>query len=155
MNVTDVFSQKNVQVTVQRVEQSDFKVITKKRFFFNWSKFKQEAEIYKLVFTDSPEILGLIGLIYVPSEDRVEIKLLAVARENVGSGKQYEGIAGCLIAYAVREALKNYGALACVSLTPKTEIYQHYINKYQMKPAGQQVYLDGQALFELINIYDI
>jgi hypothetical protein len=37
----------------------------------------------------------------------------------MGSGKQYEGIAGCLIAYTAREALKKYGGLAGVSLKPK------------------------------------
>jgi hypothetical protein len=155
MNITEVSGQKAIPVIVQRVEPSDFKGITKKQFFFRWDQLKGEADIYKLTFTDSPEILGLMGLIDLPSEYRIEIKLLAVSKENMGSGKQYEGIAGCLIAYTAREALKKYGGLAAVSLKPKTEIRQHYINKYGMKPAGQQVYLDGQALFDLINIYEI
>jgi len=155
MIITEVSGKKAILVIVQRVETPDFKGITKKQFFFRWDQLKDEADIYKLTFTDSPAILGLVGLIDIPAEYRIEIKLLAVSKENMGSGKRYEGIAGCLIAYTAREALKKYGGLAAVSLKPKTEIRQHYINKYGMKPAGQQVYLDGQELFDLINTYEI
>ena len=155
MIITEVSGKRVIPVIVQRVEPSDFKGITKKQFFFRWDQLKDEADIYKLTFTDNPAILGLVGLIDVASEHRTAIKLLAVSKETMGSGKQYEGIAGCLIAYTAREALKKYGGLAAVSLKPKTEIRQHYINKYGMKPAGQQVYLDGQELFDLINTYEI
>jgi hypothetical protein len=147
--------QKAVSVIVKPVESVDFKIITKAKYFFKWDQLKNEADLYKLTLTNNTEILGLVGLIDTPSEYRIEIKLLAASRENVGSAKKYKGIAGCLIAYAAREALKRYGHLACVSLRPKTEIRQHYINQYGMQSAGQQVYLDGQALFNLINTYEI
>jgi hypothetical protein len=91
MEITEVSGQKAVPVIVQRVESSDFKGITKKQFFFRWDQLKGEADIYKLTFEDSPVILGLIALIDVPSEYRIEIKLLTVSKENRGSGKQYEG----------------------------------------------------------------
>jgi hypothetical protein len=68
MNITEVSGQKAIPVIVQRVEPSDFKGITKKQFFFRWDQLKGEADIYKLTFTDSPAILGLMGLIDVPSE---------------------------------------------------------------------------------------
>ena len=155
MNITDVLNQKKVPIIVTQVEFSDFKNITKKQFFFRWEQLKQEADLYKLIFTEKHAILGLIGLIDVPSEFRMEIKLLAVSKENRGKGKQYEGIAGCLIGYAAKAALKKYGGLACISLKPKTELRQHYMNKYGMKSGGAQLYLDGQELIELINIYDL
>ena len=129
------------------------KASPKSNFFFRWDQLKGEADLYKLTFVDSPVILGLMALIDVPAEYRIEIKLLTVSRENRGSGKQYDGIAGCLIAYSAREAARKYGSLACISLKPKTEIRLHYINKYGMKPAGEQVYLDGQGLIDLINAY--
>jgi len=142
-------------VIVQRVEPSDFKDITKRQFFFRWDQLKGEADLYKLTFEDSPVILGLIALVDVPSEYRIEIKLIAVSNENRGRLKKYEGIAGCLIAYAAREALKKYDRLACISLTPKTELRRHYITKYGMKTAGQQVYAENENLWELIETYDI
>jgi hypothetical protein len=153
MNITEVSGGKVVPVFVQQVEPSDFKNITKRQFFFRWDQLKHEADLYKLTFTDSPVILGLMALIDVPAEYRIEIILLTVSKENKGSGKRYEGIAGCLMAYAAKEAVEKYGRLACVSLKPKTEIRQHYINKYGMKPGGEQIYLDGQELTDLINIY--
>jgi hypothetical protein len=111
--------------------------------------------LFKLTLIDKPLILGLIGLVYVATEFRIEIKLLAVSKENMGSGKHYEGIAGCLIPYSAREALRKYGPLACISLKPKTEIRQHYMRKYGMKPGGEQIYLDGQELKNLINTYQL
>jgi hypothetical protein len=153
VNVTEVAGQKAIPVIVQGVEPSDFKSITKKQFFFRWDQLKGDADLYKLTIEDSPVILGLMALIDVPAEYRIEIKLLTVSKENKGRLKQYEGIAGCLIAYAAKEAVEKYRRLACVSLKPKTEIREHYINKYGMKPGGDQVYLDGHELRDLINIY--
>ena len=155
MHIIELLGQKAVPVNIQPVEPVDFKSITKKEFFFRWDHLKNEADLYKLTFSNDSIILGLVGLIDIPSEFRIEIKLLAASRENMGRSKKYKGIAGCLIAYAAREALKKYGHLACVSLKPKTEIRQHYIDQYGMKSAGQQVYLDGQELFNLINKYEI
>ena len=155
MNITEVSTQKIIPVIVQRVELSDFKGITKKQFFFRWDQLKNEATLYKLTFEDSTTILGLIALIDVPAEYRIEIKLIAVSKENKGKLKKYEGIAGCLITYAAREAIRKYQELACISLTPKTEIRQHYILKYGMKIAGLQVYAEYRELEELIKVYDI
>ena len=155
MNITEVSGQKAIPVIVQRVEPSDFKGITKKQFFFRWDQLKGEADLYKLTFEDSPGILGLIALIDVPSEYRIEIKLIAVSNENRGRIKQYEGIAGCLIAYAAKIALRKYYGLACVSLTPKTELRSHYIKKYRMTTAGKQIYAEYEVLKELIKTYDI
>ncbi len=89
----------------------------------------------------------------IPAEYRMEIKLLASARENVGDGKEYEGIAGCLIGFACRESVKRYGDLACVSLMPKTELQEHYRRKYGMIDAGHQLCVEGLSLIKLINKY--
>jgi hypothetical protein len=155
MNITEVYGGKAVPVIVQQVEPADFKNITKKQFFFRWDQLRHEADMHKLTFADSPVILGIMALIDVPAEYRIEIKLIAVAKENMGKLKSYEGIAGCLIAYAAREALRKYKELACISLTPKTELRQHYMMKYGMKMAGQQVYAENGILRKLIETYGI
>lgn len=155
MNITEISGGKAIPVFVQQVEPSDFKSITKKQFFFRWDELKDKADLYKLTFEDSPVILGVMALIDVPAEYRIEIKLIAVSKENKGRSKKYEGIAGCLITYAAREAISKYERLACISLTPKTELRQHYIKKYGMKTAGQQVYAENESLWELIETYDI
>ncbi len=95
-----------------------------------------------------------MSLVDIKKESRIEIRLLAVSAENRGTGKTYEHIIGDLIAFACKYALRLYGELACVSLIPKTEIVQHYINKYGMYEAGVSLCLDGIELINLIKTYD-
>ena len=57
--------------------------------------------------------------------------------------------------FACREAIKFYAENACVSLFPKTELKQHYIKKYGMTAAGKQVFLEGVALYKLLEKYEI
>lgn len=109
--------------------------------------------MYKLSLAREDNIIGLVGFVDVPADYRMEIRLLASSSENVGKGKVYEGIAGSLISFVCREALAKYGDLACVSLIPKTELKQHYINKYGMLPGGRQVFLEGKELLDLIKKY--
>ncbi|RZK66568.1 MAG: hypothetical protein EOO85_26675, partial [Pedobacter sp.] len=76
------------------------------------------------------------------SEERIDIALLAVSLENIGKEKKFDRIAGTLIAFACKEAIRNYNwQFPCVSLIPKTEIKTHYIKKYGMLDGGRQLYL--------------
>lgn len=138
--------EKEVHITL--LENIDVKKITKTRYFFDWKQASKNCLVYKLSLAESEDILGLIGLIEIPSENRIEIALICVSKENKGRSKKYDGIAGCLIAFACRMALENFGFDACVSLIPKTELKSHYINKYKMKDGGWQIYLDGKLLKE-------
>ncbi len=145
---------KKHKVIVEPVISDDYKTITKKRYFFNW-KTEKKYEVYKLRRTDSDTILGLISFINYAEEKRIEIKLLGVSIENRGTKKQYERIAGTLIGFACREAMKCYGIEACVSLVPKTEIKAHYIIKYEMMDAGKQIFLEGLPLLKMLNNYEL
>lgn len=140
-------------VHVMPIESDDFKKITVRRYSFNWKKLKNESVIYKLTLADRDDILGLIGLVEHPSEERTEIKLLALSAENVGKDKLYDRIAGCLIAFAGNEATQKYKNYRALSLVPKTEIRYHYIRKYGMLDAGWQLYLEDTPLLRVINEY--
>ncbi|HRI78123.1 MAG TPA: N-acetyltransferase [Cyclobacteriaceae bacterium] len=153
MQVTECTSGQKKHVTVKGLERGDLKKITRREYFFDWKAARKGAEMYKLSLTEDDSILGLVALVDVPAEYRLEINLLVSSVQNVGKGKRYEGIAGCLISFACREALTKYGDLACVSLTPKTELKQHYINKYGMSPGGKQVFVEGKELLDLIKKY--
>ena len=83
-----------------------------------------------------------------PGDNRLEIKLLASSKENIGVNKKFEGIVACLLAYACSESLKSYGDLACVSLIPKTALKVHYLTIYNMLDGGRQVFLEGKRLFD-------
>ena len=153
MYLIECANQNKVFVSIRKVQTEDFKTITIKRYFFKWKAYHNTCEIFKLTLLGKEDILGLIAIIDHPSEERLEIKLLAVSHENVGQKKRYDRIAGCLIAFACRNAIKRYNNFPCVSLTPKTELKKHYIHKYGMFDAGRQIYLEEEALINIINFY--
>jgi len=116
----------------------------KKQFSFNWEKEKSH-ELYKLVLKEKKEIVGLVSIIDIPKELRLEIHLLEVSKENVGKEKQLERIVGCLIAFACNLSFsKGYDGF--VSLLPKTKLVEHYKNKYGFKQFGNQL-----AVFEKLS----
>ena len=153
MNVIELVTNKKTVVEISGVEAGDFVEVTKKRFSFNWKLFKERMGLYKLQIVGSKDILGVIYLTDIPTEKRIEIKLLACSVENKGKKKIYDGIAGCLIAFACQAAIIKYGGLACVSLVPKTVLRLHYIEKYGMIDVGWQLYLEGRSLNEIIIQY--
>ena len=152
--ITHVREASEVDVVIERVREEDYKKITKARFFFDW-KTEKDNDVYKLYIAGTDEILGVMSLINYPGEQRYQINLLSVSKENRGKNKIYEGIAGNLIAYACRESIRAYGPDACVSLHPKTELKQHYIEQYGMMDAGRQVFAEGINLFRLLEKYKI
>ncbi len=153
MTITEIRTNKKVGVVVSPVSSDDIKLLTSKRYYFSWKKISLEANLYKLCIAGQEDILGVIALIDIPEEMRIEIRLLASSKENVAGNKLYNNIAGCLIGFTCREAVKNYGDKACVSLMPKTILKEHYKEKYKMQEAGQQLYLEGESLIGLIYQY--
>ncbi len=153
MHVVEAASGTKHHVEILPLEKGDYNSLTKKRYFFDW-KTEKGFEVYKLRIAGANDILGLISLERIPQEWRVHIRLLTVSVENKGEGKQYEKIAGNLIAYAARIAVREYAEYACVSLTPKDQIAQHYIDKYQMRVTGKTLSIEVPEIVDLINSYD-
>lgn len=77
-----------------------------------------------------------------------------MSRENKGKEKEYDKIAGNLIAYVSKLAVEEFGELACISLKPKTQIAQHYIDKYNMNTTGITLSLEVPEILDIINRYD-
>lgn len=153
MYITERITGKRHTVVIEPVTNKDYKKITKKKYFFNW-KTEKKYDVYKLRRGDDDTILGLISVITEKKEKRIEIKLLAVSKENRGRNKQYERIAGTLMGYVCREAMKFYGIDGCVSLVPKTKLKKYYINQYGMMDAGKQIFLAGLPLLTILNKYE-
>lgn len=141
-----------VEIVIEPVSTGDLKKLTKKDFFFDWKEL-ESSEFWKLRLVNDTAILGVMSLTYHTLEDRIEINLIASRRDNVGPTKQYERIAGCLIGWACRLAVKKYGFMACVSLRPKSKLIEHYQKAYGMLSAGPQLYLEGKPLYTLIQKY--
>lgn len=153
MTIQETSSGKIYNVEILPVEDIDFKSIDKKRFFFDW-KTERAYEIYKLKIINSNDILGIISLERIPEEWRVHIRLLTVSLENKGSNKIFDNIAANLITHAAKIAVAEYAELACVSLKPKSNIAQHYIDKYNMNITGMTLSLEVPEILNLINTYD-
>src|SRR5215213_3725290 len=153
MEILEVSTGIKKRIVIREVESEDYKLLVRKRFSFVWKTFRATTTVYKLQIDGDEDILGVMGLIDWPAEERIEIKLLASSVENIGKGKIYEGIAGCLMAFACRLAVTKYGAEACISLVPKTELIKHYMQKYHMQYAGWQLYLEGKELNKLLKEY--
>ncbi len=141
------------EVVIEPVTAIDYKTIKKDKRFpnFDWGKEKK-YEVYKLRRKDSEEILGLLSVTDFKAERWVKINLLESSDENVGSGKLYNNVAGCLIAFTCRMAfLKGYDGV--VALHPKTDLVQHYIAHYGFKRAGVHLYTELKNSEALIKKY--
>jgi hypothetical protein len=153
MKILDTSTGKEYKVEILPVESEDFKLLGKVRYFFDW-RIERNQEVYKLQITGSRDILGLVSLERIPKEWRIHIRLLTVSKENKGNGKKYDKIAGNLITHVAKIALLEFGELACVSLRPKSQIAQHYIDKYNMNVTGKTLSIEVPSILDLINLYD-
>ena len=153
MQIVEVATGKTLPIEIVPVEREDYQIIGKSSHYFDWNT-EQNEEVYKLVIKGENDILGLISLERISTEWRVHIRLLTVSKENKGSGKKYDYITGNLMAYAAKIAVVEYGELACISLRPKTEIAQHYMDKYKMNITGMTLSLEMPQIIDLINQFD-
>ena len=153
MKIIDTSTGKKHLVEILPVEIDEFKTLRKNRYFFDW-KIEKNQEVYKLQINGSSDILGLISIERISQEWRIHIRLLTVSKENRGKEKKYDNIAGNLIAYIAKIAIREYGELACVSLRPKSQIAQHYIDKYNMNITGMTLSIEVPEIINLINLYD-
>ena len=122
-------TKKQERAVILLASLSDLKAADKSgRFEFNW-ELEKKKEVYKLQIEATGEVIGLMALEDIPREVRIDIHVLEASKENVGANKIYSGVAGCLIAFACRQAfLRGYSGF--ISLTPKDVLSQHYIDAY-------------------------
>jgi len=153
MIIIDTETGQSHKVVIEPVESGDFKILTKKRYFFDWRE-EIDYEIFKLRILDSSDILGLVSCERIPQEWRIHLRLLTVSHENKGREKKYQNIAGNLIAFISKIAVKEYAEFACVSLTPTGIIARHYIEKYGKNRTGLTLSVEISEIMKLIKKYD-
>lgn len=136
--------------TVQGVTKAELSLC--KGFNFNW-RIMDPEKVFKLTLAQTNEVIGLVALEAFDSEQRVEINLLESSRGNVGKNKNYNRIAGCLLAHAARMAVSSYGAMAAISLVPKTILINHYVQLYGFQIAGKSLFMEGRSLIKLLDDY--
>lgn len=153
MNILELATGRKYPIDIVALEKADYKFITTSRYFFNWRE-EDNYETYKLVIRGQLDILGLVSIERIPDEWRIHIRLLTVSKENKGSNKKFDKIAGNLLAFVSKLAVRDYGELACISLLSKSSIVQHYINKYNMRITGKTLSLEVPEIIDMINLYD-
>ncbi len=153
MKIIDTTTGENHSVDILPVETDELKTLNKDRYFFD-GKTEKNQEVYKLQIRGSSDILGLVSIERIIQEWRIHIRLLTVSKENKGHEKKYDKVAGNLIAYVAKIAIREFGELACVSLRPKSQIAQHYIDKYNMNITGMTLSIEVPEIIDLINLYD-
>ncbi len=153
MIIVEASTGKTYPIEILPLEISDYKLLSKTRYFFDWTK-EADQEIYKLVIKGQNDIQGLVSLERIPSEWRIHIRLITVSEENKGKNKYFDRITGNLLTHVAKIAVAEYGVLACVSLRPKSSIAQHYVDKYHMNITGISLSLEVPEILNLINKYD-
>jgi hypothetical protein len=126
-----------IPCTISPIARKSLKKELKKgRFSFDWTDV--EGDIYGLYIDNDSQLLGLMSLKDFPEELRIHIQLLEVSNENMGKNKKIDRIAGCLMGFACAISFeKNY--FGFVSLTPKTVLISHYMEKYGFMQFGRQL----------------
>lgn len=152
MKIVHKKSGKLVEAVIELVEEEDWKIIVKdKRFGFKWIKEKKQI-VHKIRLSVEKQILGLLSIEDIPKELRLHIRLIEVNSNDIGRQKEYENIAGCLIAFTCKQSFKkNYDGF--VSLYSKTELKRLYIEKYGFEELGMNLYTELSNSEELIKKY--
>lgn len=122
---------------------------------FSWLKAfrKHPNTVYVIKEKRDERIHGMIQLII--DDGMLIMELLELAPFNVGYNKQFDNVAGCLIAFGCREALKldtvYKGYLTFLSKTSLVELYKR---KYlATQTLGTRMYIDPFSGEKLINKY--
>jgi len=141
------------QIEILPILDTDFNALSINRYAFNWKEEKNQ-EVYKLVLKGQIDILGLVSIERIPEEWRIHIRLLCVAKENVGKTKKFENVAGNLIAFVSKIAVSDFAERACISLKPKTSIAHYYMEKYNMNLTGATLSIEVPEILDLITEYE-
>lgn len=142
-----------LEADISEVHDKDYGVIkSDPRFSFDWET-ERNYEVYKnYLLSEDHIILGLMSLIDIPQEYRIHLNLLEVSKSHQGKRKKIDLIAACLIAFAAEEAIKR-GYDGFVSLEPKTQLINHYKDKYGFRQYGRYLGIEGAVSQLLVHKY--
>lgn len=149
MFVIELKSKQKFNAAVKPVCGSE--LIKIRDFDFDWAQ-EADYEVFKLIIPRTGEVLGLLSFERIFEELRIEIRLLELSTQNIGSRKKYDRIAGIFIAFCCKESFQN-GFYGFVSLVPKTRLIKHYIEKYGFEYYGNHLAVDLKRSELLMNKY--
>jgi hypothetical protein len=149
MTVKDLQTGKFLNVKVIEIGKNQLSQFRKKEYFFEWKAERDYAVVGQFLSTEKKPI-GLMSFEQIVSDKRIHIRLICANRVNVGKNKRYAGIVGNMMVYASMESLRLFGAEACVTLLPKTELTKHYCQAYGFRVRGKILSLELKEILVLI-----
>jgi hypothetical protein len=121
---------------------------------FNWKKeyLQPDRNVFKLTITGNPVVIqGLVS--YTAKSGYLEMYLIENAPFNFGKNKEYNGVAGNLIAYVCKRSLE-LGFDGVVAFTSKTVLIGHYAKTLGAVPiGGQRMAIREEQAKKLVNHY--
>jgi hypothetical protein len=148
---------KNFATDVLLVTAQEVRTINKKDgWYFNWkAEYRQPShQVFKLVKRGDLQIQGLISLEPIQDQQYIEMYLIETAPHNYGSGKEYLGVVGNLVAFACKMSFEaGFGGF--VAFTAKTELVHHYIQTLdaQVIYGKTRMAIFPEAAGKLVNSY--
>ncbi len=130
---------------------------TSESWNFDWQEIFKRENTQTYVLTLNSEPTSIQGILHLKVQAQMLIMdLIELAPHNIGrKNKKYNRVAGCLIAFACREAFKlegNYKGF--LTFESKTKLIDWYIKNYNAKIAiGQKMCIEPMDGKELINAY--
>ncbi len=152
MNLIEQSSGKRLVGEVELMSSIELATINEsEHFHFKWRK-EINHQVYSLKLSETGEVLGLISIVDYSAEFRLHIQLIESSTKYRGKNKTILNIPGCLIAYVCRLSYKKgYGGF--VSLVPKTQLIDYYINNYGFIRVGTHLAVFDELSEKLINKY--
>jgi len=152
-----------LEVIANKLEKAEILQVTpatiplkKNGWNFNWKQIYKDSPrgSFCLRRLSSPDVIE--GVVQFEIMDEIFVmNNVEVAPHNLGRGKMFDYVAGCLIAFCCRESFKVDGAYkGCVAFQPKTTLYDLYEEKYGASRAiGGRMFFTPEAGLRLIHEY--
>jgi len=125
---------------------------------FNWRQLSkiEGSSIYKIALDETSNKIEGVVMLTLYNDEMLFMNNIEVAPHNLGKGKKYDNVAGCLIAFACKESFKrgkgNYQGF--LTFDSKTELIELYHHKYGATLAmGNKMFFDSEVGKKLMEKY--
>jgi hypothetical protein len=154
-SIVDAATGRVFDTRIIRLYPSNMERLSSGRWQFDWSLeiVGTDREVFALITTENPDVMqGLISI--SDRSDHVFMNLLESAEFNIGSKKQYAGVAANLLAFACHRSFLN-GFEGAVVFLSKTRLIGHYEKFLGAKRiAGNRMLIETDEALRLVQRYN-
>lgn len=157
VQILEVKSGKEIAATLEGAN-SKYVPLKKNGWNFNWKDLMKTegSSFYKVSKIDTPDEIEGIIMLSLYYEEMIYLNNLELAPHNIGKGKEYDWIAGILLAYGCQYSIE-YGKgeyKGYLTFDSKTALIPLYQNKYgAIRTGGQKMFIDPIQGEKLISTY--